>query len=514
MSDAGKEILIIGNGLQGLSTAYLLAKEGVKVTIISPPSPALGALADEEFYEGRLLGACPHQPVSVSPSLLRKCNISDDQDSGYAIPLNNGDLGDDDVSLILPMAPGDAQEYFGENPDQYLKFWRNLGRIAVLLAGVLKSTPREHGKTWQDLYQVYSAANKLAEQDQELQKAFSELFTLSIVDYVDRYLSTESYKESVVSEVAFIVHSNPLAQGSAAGLLDLVWQSLGHKVKRLGVESLRQSLKSLCEEAGVVDKTILMPKEFIIEDGYVRGVITQDAQKITAARVICDMPVCQTFLDLMPDGAIAHDWRARIEGESKPSQYVRIKLSLKDFPQSILDDAKLMHTGYRLLGLNAKDLAASYSNALSGRISNDMLVQMALVDTKDGTPTDKVVSILGAYSNADLERSETNRVELARAIMGRLCSHYKGLDTSIEGFAVYMGSEIARMFGVKPRTMIKGGAGFSSVLSQTMFWKNLQDEHKLQNLYLVGQGAEATISYFNVNDPERITSAILSDLAI
>ncbi len=512
MSESSKEILVIGNGIQGLATAYLLAKENIKVTIISPPSPAMGALADEEFYEGETLGACPHRPVCVSPSLLRKCNIIDDGETGYAIPLS--DVSDEDISMILPMAPGDAQEYFGEDPDKYLSFWRNLGRVAVLLAGVLKSTPREQGKTWQDLYQVYNAANKMAEQDQAVQKSFSDLFTLSIVDYVAKYLSVDAYKEAVVSEVAFIVHSNPLAAGSAAGLLDLAWQSLGNKVMRVGVESLRTRFKELGAEAGVIDKTILSPKEFIIEDGYVRGVITQDAQKIMADRVISDMPVCQTFLDLMGNDAMAMDWRARIESESKPSQYVRIKLLLKNFPDSVKEDAKLMHTGYRLLGLNAKDLAASYSNALSGRISSEMLVQMALVDVKDGVPTDKVISVLGAYSNADLERSEGNRVELARAIMGRLCSHYKDLDKNIEGFAVYMGSEIARIFGVQPRTTIKGGPGFSAVLAQTMFWKNLQSDHGLQNLYLVGQGAEAPISYFNVNDPERITSAVLSDLAI
>lgn len=507
---ADKDALVIGTGLQGLSVALLLARAGAKVTLMEGPSPALGARADDEFYEGFALGACPHPPISVSLPLLRKLGITDLSNKGHIIHLS---IGGEEETLVLPLTPPQASEIFGENPKLYEQFWQTLGQVALVIASALKATPAHQSRSWQEIWQVYGTAAHLAEQSDDVQKAFADLFKLSVVDYTAQHLSSAEYQQTLVSEVAFDLQSNPLAPGSAAGLLDLAWQSLGGLVLRTGVESLRARLKALCLEAGVKDMTGLMPLTLIVEQGFVRGVKTTEGQEIRASRILSDIPAPILVLDLLPNGAVPMDLRIRIENEANQSPYVRIKIAFKEWPSSLREDPALQQAGYRMIGLDAPSVAKAYGEARSEGGSTEALLHLALVESLDSDMR-PMLSVLGAYISPELPRTTQNRLAAARGVMARLNLAYPDLEGQIDGFSVFLGEEIERIFGVQPRTTAKGGSGFSAMLSQAQFWHRLQEGHGLQNLYVLGQGPESVISCFHARDAERIATNVLSDLAL
>ncbi len=507
---ADKDALVIGTGLQGLATALMLARAGAKVSLLDAPSPALGARADDEFYEGFALGACPHPPISVSMSLLRKLGLNDMTNQGHIVHLTQGD---EEETLVLPLTPEEASDLFGENPKQYEDFWRILGQVALIVASSLKTTPTHHSRSWQDIWQVYGTAAQLAGQPEEVQKAFANLFRLSVVDYVNQSLSSPAYQQALISEVAFDLQSNPMAPGSAAGLLDLAWQSIGGLVLRTGVEALRERLKTLCTEAGVTDRTGMIPLSLLVEQGFVRGVKTTEGQDLRASRVLADIPAPQLFLDLLPRDAIPVDLRVRLENESNQTPYVRLKLALKTWPKSMKEDAILNKTGYRMVGLDAVAMAKAYGEARTQGGSTEPLIHIALVEPMD-TNRQPMLSVLGAYINPELPRTTQNRLAAAKGVMERIKALYPDLEPEIDGFAVFLGEEIERIFGLQPRATSKGGAGFSSMLAQTQFWHRTQEGHGLQNLYLLGQGPESVISYFHARDAERITALVSSDLAL
>lgn len=507
---ADKDALVIGTGLQGLSAALLLARAGAKVTLMEGPAPAMGARADDEFYEGFALGACPHPPISVSMSLLRKLGITDLANKGHIIHLS---IGGEEETLVLPLTPQQAADIFGENPSLYEKFWQTLGQVALVISSALKGTPSHQSRSWQEIWQVYGTAAQLAGQPDNVQQAFADLFRLSVVDYVAQNLSSPDYQQTLVSEVAFDLQSNPLAPGSAAGLLDLAWQSLGGLVLRTGVESLRARLKQLCVEAGVADMTGLMPLNMIVEQGFVRGVKTTEGQEIRSARILSDIPAPSLVLDLLPQGSVPMDLRIRIENEANQSPYVRVKIAFKNWPQSLRDDPALQQTGYRMIGLDATAIAKAYGEARSEGGSTDALLHLALVEPMDAD-TRPMLSLLGAYISPELPRTQQNRLAAAKGVMSKLMQSYADLEPELDGFSVFLGEEIERIFGVQPRIAAKGGSGFSALLSQAQFWHRLQEGHGLQNLYVLGQGPESVISCFHTRDAERIATNVLSDLAL
>lgn len=507
---ADKDALVIGTGLQGLSVALLLARAGAKVTLMEGPSPAMGARADDEFYEGFALGACPHPPISVSMSLLRKIGINDLSNKGHIVHLT---VAGEEESLVLPLTPQEAEQIFGENPKLYESFWQVLGQVALVIASAMKATPSHQSRSWQDIWQVYGTAAQLAEQPDNVQQAFADIFRLSVVDYVGQYLSSPEYQQTLVSEVAFDLQSNPMAPGSAAGLLDLAWQSLGGLVLRTGVESLRARLKTMCAEAGVVDMTGLMPLQMIVEQGFVRGVKTTEGQELRASRILSDIPAPLLMLDLLPEGSVPTDMRIRIENEANQSPYVRIKIAFKNWPKTLSQDPALQQAGYRMIGMDGAAVAKAYGQARSEGGSTDALLHLALVEPL-GADMRPMLSVLGAYISPELPRTTQNRLAAAKGVMARLMEVYPDLEPEIDGFSVFLGEEIERIFGVQPRITAKGGSGFSALLSQAQFWHRTQEGHGLQNLYVLGQGPESVISCFHARDAERIAASVLSDLAL
>lgn len=508
---AERDVIVLGTGLQGLSAALLLARAGAKVTLLRGPSVVLGAYPDDEFHEGFALGACPHPPITVSHSLLRKLGITDFPDHGHIIHLRQDG---EDETLTLSLSPDDAADLFGENPTLYETFWTNLGQVALILASALRSAPQHQTRNWQDLWHVYGTAQMLAGQPDSVQKCFADLFKLSVVDYVSLYLSSEAYQQSLVSEVAFDVQSNPLSPGSAAGLLDLAWQSMGGLVMRAGVETLRQRLKDLCTEAGVMDMTALEPLALIHENGYARGVKTTDGQELRATRVLSDIPAPQILLDMVPEGVVPFDVRVRMENEVSRAPLVRLKIALSDWPPSMREDKVLNKAEYRMVTLDPASLARAYGEARTQTGSTTPILHVAQVEPFHEGQRRPALSVLGAYIDPAVETSTNNRLAAAKVVVDQLRATYPDIEGYVSGFAVFLGNEIERIFGVQPRAITKGGAGFSGMLAQTQFWQHLQSGHGLQNLHLIGQGPESVISYFHARDAERVTASVLSDLAL
>lgn len=508
---AERDVIVLGTGLQGLSAALLLANAGAKVTLLRGPSVVMGAQADDEFHEGFALGACPHPPITISDSLLRKLGITDLPDTGHILHLRQGE---DEETLTLPLSPEKAEALFGENPDMYQRFWSNLGHVALILAAALRGAPHQQTRNWQDVWHVYGTAQMLVGQPEEVQQCFADLFKLSVVDYVSLYLTSEAYQQSLVSEVVFDVQSNPVSPGSAAGLLDLAWQSMGGKVMRAGVEPLRQRLKDMCAAAGVVDMTALEPLTMLHEQGYVRGVKMTDGQEIRAARVLSDLPAPQILLDMLPDETVPFDVRVRLESEISRAPLVRLKIALNDWPPSVRDDKVLAETEYRMVTLDKMALARAYGEAQTQVGSSTPVLHVAQVEPFHEGSHRPALSVLGAYIDPSVERSTNNRLAAAKVVMDQLKKTYPDIETYISGFAVFLGSEIERIFGVQPRATTKGGAGFSGMLAQAQFWQHMQNGHGLQNLHLIGQGPESVISYFHAQDAERVTASVLSDLAL
>lgn len=507
---ADKDVLVLGTGIQGLSSALLLARAGVRVTLLDAPSPAMGARADDEFYEGFALGACPHPPICISQSLLRKLGIDDLTSDAHLIHLSEG--GEEEI-LSVPFTPQQAMDLFGENPKLYERFWQTLGQVALVIVTALRETPAHQSRSWQDIRQIYGTAAHLAGQPETVQTAFANLFSQSVIEYVEQNLTSEAYQQTLISEVAFDLQSNPLAPGSAAGLLDLAWQSMGGLVMRTGVESLRRRLKQLCADAGVIDMTGIVPLALITDQGYVRGVKTSEGQDLMALRILSDIPAPQLFIDLLPRESIPIDLRMRLENELNQTPYVRVKIGLKQWPQSLRNDQILSACGYRMFGLPAQALAKAYGEARTQGGSAEPLVHMALVEPIRGDYP-SMISMLGAYVNPELPRNSQNRLLAAKGVMEQVKKVYPDIEAEIDGFAVFMGEEIERIFGVQPRMATKGGAGFSSLLAQAQFWQRLQEGHGLQHLYVLGQGPESVIACFHTRDAERVTANVLSDLAV
>src|SRR6266516_4633353 len=74
-----KNVVIIGGGISGLSTAYYLSKAGVHSTIVES-RPRLGGVIQTEQIEGCTIEAGPDSFLSAKPAaleLIRELGLAD-----------------------------------------------------------------------------------------------------------------------------------------------------------------------------------------------------------------------------------------------------------------------------------------------------------------------------------------------------------------------------------------------------------------------------------------------------
>ena len=138
-------VVIIGGGHNGLATAALLAKGGVKSTVLERRPVLGGAAATEEFHPGYKVSTCAHVLGPLRPALIEALDLGnrgltfiEPEPRVYAPSLDGpgialwGDAGRTAFEMRTS-APADA--------DRYPDFHRSLGAISSLLGRLLSMTP-------------------------------------------------------------------------------------------------------------------------------------------------------------------------------------------------------------------------------------------------------------------------------------------------------------------------------------------------------------------------------------
>lgn len=396
------DVLVVGGGHNALVCAGYLAKAGYRVLVVERRGRIGGAVVTEEIVPGYRfdLGGSAHilihhTPVVADLELERYGLEYLDLDPLFFAPFLDGtsltvyrDV-DRTCESIARISPRDAEAY-----RRFIDYWSPLAEDVVATF----NAPPTAGSMLRHLVakRPYPGHDR-AEDVRTILGTYGQ--------FVEQHFSSPQVR-ALVGWMAAQSGPPPTEPISAPFAM---WHPMYHvsgiKRPRGGSGMLTQALARMIEAHGGRIITGQPAREFIVREGRVRGILTQDGQSYLARRaVVSGMHVHTTFAllgDQAPERARRLIRNARIgngfgfvvrHAVSELPQY-----RCQRAPGQGLDEA---HTGLQLICPSLEHINAAYGDYLAGRPSADpclVVMTFSAVDDSLAPPGKHVMFIWAQY---------------------------------------------------------------------------------------------------------------------
>ena len=323
------DVVVIGAGHNGLVTAGYLAKAGARVLVLERRPIVGGACVSEELWPGFRVNTYAYVCGLLRPQIvedLRLMKFGYDPilyDPQYFIPFPDGRsltmwLDEDKTAgEIAVFSKADARAF-----PKYVAFWNE---VLELVEPTMMAPPVPIA----DLFGMF--------QGPEAERLLRELFLMSAKDFLDEWFESEEVKASLATQAIIGTFLGPYSPGTAyvlghhsIGILD------GHRevwgFARGGMGRIAEALAASAQHFGAVLRTGIGVTRVLVEDGRAVGVETADGETIRARSVASSIDMKQTFLKLVPPGAVDEGFLDRVRRIRTKGAALKFNAALDGLP--------------------------------------------------------------------------------------------------------------------------------------------------------------------------------------
>jgi phytoene dehydrogenase-like protein len=266
---AAYDVIVIGAGHNGLTTAGLLAKRQKKVLVVERREIAGGIAASEEFGKGYRSAGLLHDTTGVRPSVVAALDLARHGFQARSEPpgvlsLANGG------GVYLSGDPSRAAREIAENSpkdgEQYAKYRAFLGRVRHVLRGFLEEPPIdvldvEATGTW-DLAKRGLRIRRLGKKDlMELMR----LPTMPVADWLNELFESEPLKAALALRAVSGTFMGPRSPGSNLNLL--LWEGAAGTGYSGGGPALVAALQGAVKGLGGTIRTGARVEKILLGNG-------------------------------------------------------------------------------------------------------------------------------------------------------------------------------------------------------------------------------------------------------
>src|SRR6202012_3255312 len=338
------DVVIIGAGHNGLTCAAYLAQAGLRVRVVERRKVVGGAAVTEEFAPGFRNSVAAYTVSLLNPKIVsdlklgqhglriverRLQNFLPAPDGSYLLT-GEGRTRDS----LAKLSPHDAGELDGFN--------RKLEEIAdVLRAFVLRAPPNlveSFGTAAiREGFSALGSANILRKLSLEQLRTLLDLFTRSAGEMLDEVFDSDLIKALFGFDAIVGNYASPYAAGSAYVMLHHAFGEVngkkgvwGHAIGGMG--AITQAIARAARGHGAEIRLDAGVREVIVERDRAVGVILDNGESIRAKSVASSVNPKRLYTQLMPAGALAPNFLARIRNWRNGSGTFRMNVALNALP--------------------------------------------------------------------------------------------------------------------------------------------------------------------------------------
>lgn len=456
------DAVVIGSGHNGLIAANYLADAGKRVLVLERRGRIGGATVTEEFLPGFRASSCSYVSGLLHPRILAELELHRSglhlyqTDMGEANILRDGrhlflynDLGAA-LREVERVAPGEAERFtaFGLRLERFAAIFRQWWLV-------------EEPPSLDEVYASFAASGET--------ELFTEFFTLSGLDLVDRYVTSDILRGLMMFLAMVSVWGGPRTPGwSYVYGHHAVGEYAGHMGQfafpRGGMGAIADALATRARARGVEILTSAAVSGVVTRRGRVTGVRLADGRDVEAAVVVSNADPRRTLVDLVDATDLPDEYRAAASRFDERGSMARVFLALDALPDFVGLPAGEgpQHRGLTLLGAEVEAFERVWDAQRYGRIPEDFPVEFIIQSVHDDTmaPTGRHVLSTGIQQLPfDLAEGtwDSRKEEFTRRVIDVLSTYSPGLREHIIGTHTITPLDLDREYGL-PRGNIFHGA--------------------------------------------------------
>ncbi|MER8836875.1 NAD(P)/FAD-dependent oxidoreductase [Mesorhizobium sp. M0909] len=501
------DVVIIGGGHNGLTTAGYLSRAGLKTLVLERRGIVGGAAVTEEFYPGFRNSVCSYVVGLLHPNVVRDLELAAhgldiiERTGTTLLPLPEGG-----AMFIPPSIEGterEVQRFSPRDAERYRAFQDEIRSAADIIRDTLLETPPNLGGGFGDLLSLLKMGNRFRKLSTSRQESFVKLMTMSIGDYLNEWFECDPLKghlawDSIVGNMV-----SPYHPGSAYVLIHHVFGETNGKKgvwghARGGMGAITQAMARSAEAKGAEIRVNSPVREVIVEKGVARGVVLEDGTVIRARAVAANVGPKLLYLKMMDPSSLDSEFIRQIESWRCRSGTFRMNVALSELPSfdgldNIDNSVEPLNGGIHICS-SLDYLERAYDDAKRGGWSEEPLVSMiipSLCDDSLAPAGQHVASLFCQHFNPQLAGGRTwDEVKegVADHVIATVNRYAPNFKSSILGRQVLSPLDLEREFG------LVGGDIFHGALHLDQLWAlrpaagYAQYRGPLRNLYMCGSG--------------------------
>ncbi|MHC1944711.1 NAD(P)/FAD-dependent oxidoreductase [Bradyrhizobium sp. UFLA06-06] len=502
------DVVIIGAGHNGLTCAAYLAMAGLRVKVVERRNVVGGAAVTEEFCPGFRNSVAAYTVSLLNPQIMSDLKLAD---HGLRIVERRAQnfLPSPDGSYLLTgegRTRESVEKLSRKDAAAIGVFSGELEAIAdVLRQFVLRAPPNlVEGFGIGAISEALNAlgtANILRRLSLEQQRNLLDLFTRSAGEMLDERFENDLVKALFGFDAIVGNYASPYAAGSAYVMLHHAFGEVngkkgvwGHAIGGMG--AITQAMARAARSHGVEIETDAPVREVIVEKERAVGVVLDNGKTVRAKYVVSNVNPKLLYTRLVPEGALAPEFRARISRWRNGSGTFRMNVALSALPSFTALPGPGDHlTAGIIIAPSLGYMDRAWRDAREFGWSRAPVVEVLIPSTLDDSlspPGQHVASLFCQHVAPQLPDGRSwddHREEVADLMIATVDHYAPGFAGSVIGRQVLSPLDLERQFGLLGGDIFHGALTLNQLFSARPMLGHADYRGPLKGLYHCGSGA-------------------------
>jgi len=497
------DVIVVGGGHNGLTTAAYLAKAGRTVLVLERRHVLGGAAVSEEIYPGFTYSVCSYVVSLLRPEVIHELNLAQHglqilPLEGTFLPMENGDY------LGLWPDDGDTREdlkrHSLRDAERYFEFNELMYELAYAVKPILGMVPPDLvSPSLRDLGTLRDLAKHMKSLDRRQFHYLTKIMTMSAADFLEEWFETDVLRASIAGSGIIGTMLGPYSPGTAyvllhhfMGELDGAFTAWGSQ--KGGTGGVSEALASAARSFGAETRVSAPVDHVIVHGGQAKGVVLENGEEINAKIVVsgCDPRVTfQKLVDSkdLPDDLVASIGKFKFRGSSG-----KVNLALDGLPEFPSAPDSSIHDGMYEIGPSMGFIERAYDEAKYGWYSSRPYMDVVVPTVRDPSmapPGKHVLSLFVQYASYELEKSnwEDERENFGDAVVNTFCEFAPNVKDLILHRQVLSPWDIEKDFGLTEGNIFQGELTLDQLFFQRPAAGWAQFRTPIRNYYQCGSGA-------------------------
>jgi phytoene dehydrogenase-like protein len=486
------DVLVIGGGVNGLTTAAYLARGRKKVLVAERRATIGGLCVTEEFHPGFRANSCVDDPGWVPDRVMKELGLVS---LGYAptfaphsmtIPVD----GEPPIVItpdvratagsILPHSIRDANKW-----PEFCAFVARLSGFIEQIYSVRAPAVESNAPT--DLLTLLSLGKKLRGLGKRGMIDVIRTIPMPMADLLDEWFEHEGLKGALSTLGVLNVQHGPQSGGTALVFLhNHVGMPVGciggRRVVRGGVGALASALAGAVTRAGGEIRTNADVARIRVHEDRVAGVVLASGEEIDVPIVVSSADPRRTFTSLLDAGDLDPEFLHAVDCVRMRGPQVRVHLALGGLPRGAAASMVVAPT--------MSYVEKAYDAAKHGRIAERPWLRMSIPTLDDASFANPVMTIHAQYAPYRLRDGWTveRRVALGKAIIALAAQQLPDLPGLIVHSDVLTPPCIEERYGATEGSLLHGELTLDQFLFARPVASNSRYASPVEGLWLCGSG--------------------------